>query len=266
MTPGRPTALIAEDEPLLREDLRRKLAEAWPELQIVAEARNGREAIQLFEETAPAICFLDVLMPGLTGVEAASYIGGRAHVVFVTAFDHYAVQAFAQGALDYILKPVEASRLQTTVARLKSRLEAAQPAINTVELLRQLTEELARLGGALRGPESGPLRWIHAQAGQVVRVIPVDEVDYFRSEAKCTVVAWRESGQPREAVVRTSLRDLVSRLDPARFAQVHRSVVVNLDAIRLVKRQDNDRADIHLKGRLETLPVSRAYLHLFRSM
>jgi len=139
------TALIAEDEPLLRDGLRRQLANIWPELAIVAEARNGREAVRLFDERHPDICFLDVHMPGLSGVDAANYIGRRAHLVFVTAHDHYAVQAFAQGALDYLLKPVEQARLAETVGRLKERLQSSRPAINTEQLLQQLSAQLAKL-------------------------------------------------------------------------------------------------------------------------
>ena len=260
----RPTALIADDEPLLREALARQLAQAWPELQVVAQARNGREAVKQFEALRPDVCFLDVHMPGMSGVEAAHRIGSRAHLVFVTAFDQYAVQAFAQGALDYLVKPVEQARLTETVARLKCRLHAAQPAANTEALLQQLAAQLAQLHG---GAAPVPLRWIRAQAGQTVRLIPVDDVDYLRSEAKYTLVAWRgDAGQPAEALVRLALKELVDQLDPAQFAQVHRSVVVNLRAISHVTRGDNETADIHLKGRKEVLPVSRSYLHLFRQM
>ena len=253
------TALIADDEPLLREALRRQLAGVWPELEIVAEARNGREAVRLFEERHPDICFLDVHMPGLSGVDAANHIGRRAHLVFVTAYDHYAVQAFAQGALDYLLKPVEASRLAETVSRLKERLQSSRPAINTEQLLQQLAAQLAKLNG-----ES--LRWIRAQAGKTVRLIAVDDVDYFRSDAKYTTVAWRDGGKAAEATVRTPLKDLLEQLDSEQFAQVHRSVVVNLRAVSHVRRHDNETAEIHLKGRDEVLPVSRNYLHLFRQM
>jgi DNA-binding LytR/AlgR family response regulator len=204
------TALIADDEPLLREALRRQLATVWPELAIVAEARNGREAVQLFDERHPDICFLDVHMPGLSGVDAANHIGRRAHLVFVTAYDHYAVEAFARGALDYLLKPVEQARLAETVSRLKERLQSSRPAINTEQLLQQLSAQLTRLHG---GGTGEPLRWIRAQ-----------------------------------------------------FAQVHRSVVVNLRAISHIKRHDNETAEIHLKGRGDVLPVSRNYAHLFRQM
>lgn len=257
------TALIADDEPLLRDALRRQLANAWPELEIVAEARNGREAVQMFEERQPDICFLDVHMPGLSGVDAANQIGHRAHLVFVTAYDHYAVQAFAQGALDYLLKPVEPARLAETVSRLKERLQASRPAINTEHLLQQLSAQLARLQS---GGKVESLRWIRAQAGKTVRLIAIDDVDYLRSDAKYTVVAWRDGAKPAEAVVRTPLKELVEQLDPDQFAQVHRSVVVNLRAISHVKRHDNETAEIHLKGREDVLPVSRNYMHLFRQM
>jgi DNA-binding LytR/AlgR family response regulator len=258
------TALIADDEPLLRDALRRQLAIVWPELEIVAEARNGREAVRLFDERHPDICFLDVHMPGLSGVDAANHIGRRAHLVFVTAYDHYAVQAFAQGALDYLLKPVEQARLADTVSRLRERLQSARPAINTELLLQQLTEQLAALQRG--GGRTEALRWIRAQAGQTVRLIAIDDVEYLRSDAKYTIVAWRDGGKPAEAVVRTPLKELIEQLDAEYFAQVHRSVVVNLRAISHVKRHDNETAEIHLKGRNEILPVSRNYLHLFRQM
>jgi DNA-binding LytR/AlgR family response regulator len=261
---SRATALIADDEPLLRDALRRQLASVWPELEIVAEARNGREAMRLFDERHPDICFLDVHMPGLSGVDAANHIGRRAHLVFVTAYDHYAVQAFAQGALDYLLKPVEQPRLAETVRRLRERLQSSRPAINTEQLLRQLTEQLAKLQSGAGRKEA--LRWIRAQAGKTVRLIAIDDVDYLRSDAKYTIVAWRDGGKAAEAVVRTPLKELLEQLDALQFAQVHRSVVVNLRAISHVKRHDNETAEIHLKGRDELLPVSRNYVHLFRQM
>jgi DNA-binding LytR/AlgR family response regulator len=259
-----PTALIADDEPLLREALARQLAQAWPELEIVAQARNGREAVNLFEVDQPDVCFLDVHMPGLSGMDAASHIGRRAHLVFVTAYDHYAVQAFAQGALDYLVKPVEPVRLEETVSRLKERLAAARPAVNTEALLQQLAAQLAALQGT---PATASLRWIRAQVGQTVRLISVDEIDYIRSDAKYTVIAWRaEGGQPAEAAVRMPLKELIAQLDPHQFAQVHRSVVVNLRSISHIRRHDNETAEIHLKGRKEVLPISRNYLHVFRQM
>ncbi|MGQ0429424.1 MAG: LytR/AlgR family response regulator transcription factor [Gammaproteobacteria bacterium] len=264
MTAARPTALIADDEPLLREALTRQLAQAWPELEIVAQARNGREAIQMFDAKRPDICFLDVQMPGLNGVEAAQHIGRRAHLVFVTAYDHYAVQAFEQGALDYVVKPVEQARLADTVLRLQERLRAAQPATNTEALLQQLMDQLERLQGRT-GVE--PLRWVKAQVGQTLRLIAADDIDYLRADSKYTLVAWRgDDGKPAEALVRTPLKDLAARLDPAHFAQVHRSAIVNLRAISHVRRGDNETADIYLKNRPETLPVSRNFLHLFKQM
>jgi DNA-binding LytR/AlgR family response regulator len=255
------TALIADDEPLLREALVRMLASAWPALEIVAQARNGREAIDQFEAHRPNVCFLDVQMPGKTGVEAAQHIGRRAHLVFVTAFDEYAVQAFAQGALDYLVKPVEPARLAETVLRLQERLRAAQPALDTEALLQQLARALT--------PSSTPqtLRWLRASVGATVRLIAVQDIDFLRAEEKYTQIAWRDdAGEPREAVIRTALKELISQLDAAQFAQVHRSVVVNLSAVSHVTRGANETADIHLKGRQETLPVSRTYLHLFRQM
>ena len=261
MTTRRPTALIADDEPLLRDALERMLATAWPDLKVVAQARNGREAIDLFEAQMPDICFLDVHMPGTTGVEAARHIGRRAHLVFVTAYDEYAVQAFAQGVLDYLVKPVAPSRLAETVSRLQERLEASQPALNTEALLQQLAASLQKK------TDPAPLTWLRASVGQSVRLIAVEDVDFLRSEEKYTLVAWRdESKQPKEAVIRTPLKELVAKLDPAQFAQVHRSVVVNLRAISHITRGINETADIHLKGRDEVLPVSRSYLHLFRQM
>jgi len=256
-----PTALIADDEPLLRESLAALLQRAWPTLQVVAQARNGREAVEQFEALQPDVCFLDVHMPGVSGVDAARMIGRRAHLVFVTAFDQYAVEAFAQGVLDYVVKPVEPARLADTVHRLQERLRAAQPAANTEELLQQLATRLQP------GQAQAPLRWIRATVGSMLRLIAVDDIDFLRSDEKYTLVAWRaEDGKPGEAVIRTPLKELVAQLDPARFAQVHRSVVVNLAAISHVRRGENETADIHLKGRSEVLPVSRSYLHLFRQM
>ena len=260
----RPTALIADDEPLLREALAAQLAQVWPELDVVAQARNGRETIKLFDAKLPDVCFLDVHMPGLSGMDAARHIGRRAHLVFVTAYDHYAVQAFAQGALDYLVKPVEKERLAETVARLKERLEAVRPTVHTEALLEQLAAQLSQMQS---GAAPATLRWIRAQTGQTVRLISVDDIDYARADAKYTVIAWRgEEGEPREAVVRVALKDLVPQLDPEQFAQVHRSVVVNLRSISHVRRRDNETAEIHLKGRTEVLPVSRNYVHLFRQM
>ncbi|PND38096.1 DNA-binding response regulator [Paucibacter aquatile] len=255
-----PTALIADDEPLLREILEARLAAVWPELQIVAQARNGRQALELFEQHRPTICFLDVHMPGLSGVDVARQIGKQAHLVFVTAFDQYALEAFQHGVLDYVVKPVTAARLSETVERLKARLQQAQPAVHTEALLAQLAERL-KLDSK---PET--LRWVRASVGASLRMIPVDDIDYLKSDSKYTLVAYRDEGQLAEALIRMPLKDLLAQLDPQQFAQVHRSVVVNLRSIRRVTRGDNETADIELKGRSERLPVSRSYLQLFKEM
>ncbi|WIV97061.1 LytR/AlgR family response regulator transcription factor [Kinneretia aquatilis] len=255
-----PTALIADDEPLLREILEARLAAAWPELQIVAQARNGRQALELFEQHRPTICFLDVHMPGLSGVDVARQIGKQAHLVFVTAFDQYALEAFQHGVLDYLVKPVTAARLSETVERLKARLQQAQPAVHTEALLAQLAERL-KLDSK---PET--LRWVRASVGASLRMIPVDDIDYLKSDSKYTLVAYRDEGQLAEALIRMPLKDLLAQLDPQQFAQVHRSVVVNLRSIRRITRGENETADIELKGRSERLPVSRSYLQLFKEM
>ncbi len=255
------SALIADDEPLLRKSLSRMLAVAWPELRIVAQARNGREAVEQFESLQPDICFLDVQMPGLSGIEAARLIGRRAQLVFVTAFDQYAVQAFEQGVLDYLVKPVEAARLADTVTRLQQRLTTARALPDTDALLEQLAARLRPQ------QDQNSLRWIRASVGQTVRMIAVDEIDFLRSDEKYTLIAWRgDGGKPGEALIRTPLKELLAQLDANHFVQVHRSVVVNLRAISHVVRGDNETADIHLRGRSEVLPVSRSYLHLFRQM
>ena len=261
MTSQQPTALIADDEPLLRKSLARMLAQAWPELEIVAQARNGREAVEQFDAKQPDVCFLDVHMPGLSGVEAARRIGRRAQLVFVTAFDRYAVQAFEQGALDYLVKPVEPARLADTIARLQERLRAAKPLPEVEALLDALAARLQKKSG------SAPLRFLRASVGPTTRMIPVDEIDYLRSDEKYTRIAWRgDAGLPGEALIRTPLKELAAQFDPAQFVQVHRSVVVNLRSISHVTRGANETADIHLKGRDEVLPVSRTYLHHFRQM
>ncbi len=254
-----PTALIADDEPLLRQSLERLLTQAWPELLVVAQARNGREAVEQFHELQPDVCFLDVHMPGLSGVEAASQMGRGAHLVFVTAYIEYAVKAFEQGALDYLVKPVDPARLADTVARLQERLRTAQPSSTTEELLQQLAARLLK-------PETR-LRWIRAQVGHTLCMISVDEIDYLRADEKYTLVAWRgDQGRPGEALIRTPLKELLAQLDPEHFVQIHRSAVVNLHAISHVTRGENETAQIHLKSRKEVLGVSRSYVHLFRQM
>ncbi|MBB4594847.1 MULTISPECIES: LytTR family DNA-binding domain-containing protein [Xanthomonas] len=258
-----PTALIADDEPLLRDALVRQLSQAWPALQVLAQARNGRQALEMFEQHQPDVCFLDIRMPTLSGVEVAQAINRRAHVVFVTAHDDYAVQAFTEGALDYLVKPVEPARLVDTVTRLQARMHESKPP------LADLAEQLKRLEAQLTLPLSPPktyLQWIHAQCGATVRLIPVDAVDYFQSDTKYTRVAWRdESDILCEAILSMTITQLAEILDPQRFAQVHRSSLVNLHAILHLVRGENETARIYLRRRSETLPVSRRYLPQFRA-
>ncbi|PJC99822.1 DNA-binding response regulator [Janthinobacterium sp. BJB1] len=260
-----PTALIADDEPLLRASLRRQLAECWPELHVVAEARNGPEALELFERHRPAVCFLDVHMPGLSGVDVASQIGRRAHLVFVTAYDQYALRAFEHGVLDYLVKPVQLARLAGTVTRLRERLAAIEPGAASEPLLRQLAAYLQTGPAAAPVPVQAPLRWLRASVGAAVRLIPVDDVDYLKSDDKYTLVAWRDGGKPAEALLRQSLKELLVQLDPEQFQQIHRAVVVNLHAVRQVVRGAHETAEVSLKHRPDVLPVSRTFLHLFKA-
>ncbi len=254
-----PTALVADDEPLLRERLCGLLQRLWPELNIVAQARNGREAVELFDEHAPQVVFLDVHMPGLNGVDAARSIARRAEVVFVTAYEQYAVTAFEQGALDYVVKPFDEARLADTVQRLQQRLAHAPDADagKFDAVIEKMSAELRRRVGA-----GGWLQWIKASVGSSVRLIPVEQVAYLRSDEKYTLVVW-EGG---EALIRKSIRELADELDPERFAQVHRSVIVNLHQVSQVSRGPNETAEVHLKGRSELLPVSRSFVHVFRHM
>lgn len=249
---ARPTALIAEDEPLMRERLKETLAQVWPELEIVAEASDGDEALALFDAHAPSIAFLDIRMPGRTGLEVAAAIGGDCHVVFITAYDQYALAAFEAGAVDYLLKPVEADRLAQTIDRVQRKL-AAPPA--------DLSALLAELRGSVQRP-SQRLRWIKAAVGKQVKLIAVGDVIYFQSDAKYTRVVLAQS----EALIRTPLKDLLEDLDPDKFWQVHRSTVVNLDQVAGVLREDAERQFVLLKNRSERLPISRQFTHLFKQM
>ena len=256
---SRVTALIADDEPLLRERLRSHLARLWPELDVVAEARNGREAVELFDIHQPQIVFLDVHMPGLNGIDAARSIARRAQLVFVTAYEQYAVQAFEQGAIDYLVKPFDEARLADTVQRLRDRLAQAPAAANP-----SLDAVIDRLSLELRQRASGAahLQWIKASVGQSVRLIPVEQVAYLKADEKYTLVVW----QGGEALIRKSIRELADELDPERFVQVHRSVIVNLHQVSQINRGPNETAEIQLKGRKELLPVSRSFVQVFRQM
>ncbi|HMC17159.1 MAG TPA: LytTR family DNA-binding domain-containing protein [Albitalea sp.] len=255
----RVTALVADDEPLLRERLRSNLARLWPELEVVADARNGREAVELFDIHLPQIVFLDVHMPGMNGIDAARSIARRAQLVFVTAYEQYAVQAFEQGAIDYLVKPFDEARLADTVQRLRTRFDQAPAASGNAldAVIERLSSELRQ-----RTPSSAYLQWIKASVGQSVRLIPVEQVAYLKADEKYTLVVW-EGG---EALIRKSIRELADELDPERFAQVHRSVIVNLHQVSQVNRGPNETAEIQLKGRKELLPVSRSFVHVFRQM
>ncbi len=247
------TVLIAEDEPLMRERLKEKLAQLWPECTIVGEAADGDEALALFDIHAPQVAFLDVRMPGRNGLDVAASIGADCHVVFITAYDQYAIGAFAAGAVDYLLKPVESDRLAQTIERLQKKL-ASPPA--------DLTALLAQLRGHLPGPAGGHLKWIKAAVGKQIKLIATGDVVFFQSDTKYTRVVLAQS----EALIRTPLKDLLDELDPDRFWQVHRSTVVNLDAVAGVLREDAERQYVLLKGRPEKLPISRQFTHLFKQM
>ncbi|MEG1833671.1 MAG: LytTR family DNA-binding domain-containing protein [Burkholderiaceae bacterium] len=247
-----PTAIIADDERLMRDQLRTRLAEVWPELQIVAEAKNGIEAVEAVRLRQPDFAFLDIRMPGMTGIEAAREIGEACHVVFITAYNEYAVDAFEQGAADYVLKPAERDRLETTVARLKRRLDS--PPQNLSGLLAVLAPRL--------GTVPVRLEWIQASVGQQLRLIPVAEVLFFISDEKYT----RVQTETIEALIRKPIKELVDELDPREFWQIHRSTVVSVKAIAGVSRDLRGRQLVQVKGHPQKLEVSRNYTHLFKQM
>ncbi len=257
------TALIADDEPLLRARLASCLNTLWPQLNIVAQARNGREAVELFDEHSPQIVFLDVHMPGMNGIEAARCIDQRAEVVFVTAHDQYAVAAFEHGALDYVVKPIDEERLAETVRRLQSRLKQVDaPNRQPVQqVLEQLASELRQQIHQQALPTQH-LQWIKASVGSTVRLIPVDQVIYLKSDTKYTLVVW-DGG---EALIRKTIREMADELDPVRFVQIHRSAIVNLHRVSQFCHGANDSGEVQIKGRGDTLPVSRSFVHLFRQM
>lgn len=251
------TAVIADDERLMREQLRARLAEVWPELEIVAEAKNGQEAVDFVRALRPELVFLDIRMPGKTGLEAAREIGEVCHVVFISAYDEYAVQAFEGGAVDYLLKPAERDRLAVTVARLKKRL-GSKPA-DLGALLERLAAKLD--GAEPRGPRKY-LQWIQASIGQQIRMIPVDEVLFFTSDEKYT----RVQTESYEALIRKPIKELVQELDPERFWQIHRATIVNVSAISGVVRDFRGRQSVQVKGYTGKLEVSRNFTHLFKQM
>lgn len=256
-----PTALIAEDEPLLAENLRAELATAWPALEIVALAGNGTAAVELALRHRPRLCFLDIRMPGMTGLEAAQAItedwpedaGPLPLLVFVTAYDQYALQAFDAAAADYLLKPVTPERLTLCAARLQARLGQPAPADAALHTLRQL---LAQAAPAPR------LRHLQAGVGDAVEPVPVDDIAYLEAADKYVRAVTAE----REYWVRASLRELLPQLDPERFWQVHRSTVVHIDAVARALRQENGTVQLALRSRPEKLTVSRVHAHRFKAL
>jgi len=246
------TALIAEDEPLLRAELAEQLAKIWPELTIVGSAADGIEAVRLLVMHKPDVLFLDIQMPGMTGLEVARQAAGRCHIVFVTAFDQYAITAFEQGAVDYVMKPVGLQRLATSITRLRDRI--TQPPADLSGLLMQLQRQVTE-GRTY-------LRWVNASAGKSIKLITVEEVCYFRADTKYTLVVTQVS----ESLIRKTIKELIDELDPNLFWQIHRSTLVNVSSIAGVTRDVRGHLQVKLKERPELLPVSESYTHLFRQM
>jgi DNA-binding LytR/AlgR family response regulator len=245
-----PTAIIAEDEPLLRTEIRETLRAVWPELDIGAEAADGLEAIQAIDRLAPDIVFLDIQMPGATGLDVAAHVSGRAHVVFISAFDQHALAAFERGAFDYILKPLSMARLELTVSRLRERLR--QPPADLQDLL-----ELLRDAGA---GQRQYVKWLSVPQGADLRIVTVDEVCYLRSDQKYTALATRSATY----LLNSALKEMREKLDPAMFWQIHRGIIVNVGAIDTIYRTFRGTLEVKLKDRAEVLPVSTAHAHLFK--
>ena len=251
--------VIAEDEELLRTALSSLLKEAWPQLQIVAECEDGASALESIAELQPDVAFLDIRMPGLTGIEVARGLADaspRTQVVFVTAYDQYAIDAFEQGAIDYLLKPITRERLLATVQRIQARAAAGHPDGATLEAL------LRHLSAREMPASKPPLVWITASAGKDTKLIMVDDVAYFQADNKYTTVMTAEG----ESLLRTPLRELLDSLDAATFKQIHRSTIVNMKAVASVSRDDTGRGWLKLKNRPETLTVSQPFMSLFRNM
>jgi DNA-binding LytR/AlgR family response regulator len=245
-----PTAVIAEDEALLRTEIRQALKELWPELQISAEVADGVQAVEALDKWAPNILFLDIQMPGMTGIEVARKASGRAHVVFISAYDAYALEAFEQGALDYILKPVDTERMKTTVERLKQRL-------------REPPADLGGLADLLRAAVDGEpryLKWLTVPQGSELRVVAASEILYLRADNKYTTIATRNATY----LLNSSLKEMQSKLDPAMFWQIHRGTVVNVGAIDTIYRSFRGSLEVKLKDRSELLPVSATHAYLFK--
>ena len=257
MNPDHPSALIADDEPPLRAYLKALLADAWPELVICAEAGNGPQALAAVETHRPQVAFLDIRMPGLSGLQVAETIAASCRIVFVTAYDEYAVSAFEKAAADYLLKPVTPDRLALTVARLRTQLaDAHGPTLPSARRLAELMERIA----AATPPAH--LQWLRVPYGDGIRMLPVDEVVYFQARDKYTAVITPAG----EALIGTSIRDLTTALDPQRFWQINRGTIVHITWIDKVSRSLTGRGVIRLKSRPETLTISRSYLHRFKQM
>ncbi len=254
---GKPDAVIADDEEQLRIHLKSKLNLLWPELTICGEAANGIEALELIETCHPAIAFLDIKMPGLTGIEVARKMSAECRVVFITAFDQFAVEAFENEAVDYILKPVTDQRLEKSIERLKRQVSViSKPS-------EDYSETMDRLLVALQSRQStGYLKWIKVRHGEELRLIACDDVCYFKAEDKYTVVKTGEG----ESLIKTTIRQLDKELDPDQFWRIHRSTIVNVSRIARASRSFAGRYTIQLKGLSETLTVSRSYAHLFKHM
>jgi len=266
-----PTALIAEDEPLLAQELRGQLAAGWPQLEVAAMVGDGAAAVAEALRLRPAVVFFDIRMPVMDGIEAAAELAARWDgepgplpcVVFITAYDNYAVQAFERQAVDYLLKPLQPARLQQTVERLRARLAERESAGATPA---RLLEQLRDMVAAPAAPAAAPLRVIQAAVnrpkGTVLHMVPVADVLYFEAADKYVRVITADA----EYLIRTAVRELLPQLDPQEFWQVHRGTVVRNDAIESVVRDETGRLTLHLRGRIDTLRVSRLYSHLFRSM
>jgi len=254
--PASPTAVVVDDERLMREQLVARLKDAWPELQIIGEAGNGSEAIAMVQSLEPDVVFLDISMPGMDGIQAARAIARAAHIVFVTAHDEHAIAAFEQGAVDYVLKPAEPERLAVTCERLRSRLAQAPDPMDG--LLARLSDRLGNGGVAPRDY----LRWVQASVGANLRMIPTGDILFFRAEDKYTRVQTRSF----EALIRKPIKELIDELDPSEFWQIHRATVIRVDAVEQVSRNLRGHQVVHVKGSDEKLEVSRTFNHLFKQM
>ena len=257
-----PTAVIADDEDLPRAELRRMLAQAWPALQIVAECEHGPAAVDAIDTLQPAMAFLDIRMPGLSGLDVARAASGRCHTVFTTAYDSHAVAAFDAGAVDYLLKPIAADRLAQAVARLQARLAQQQPVPDLDALVSRLAGRLAATPGAVRPATAPPLRWVSASVGETIKLFAIDEILFFQSDEKYTRVVTATD----EAHVRKPLKELAEGLDAEVFWQVHRGVIVRASAIARAQRDDMGRITLHLRQHADTLSVSQAYAWRFKPM